>query len=341
MIIANSQLNMASQYSMSLTQTASESANLTITQQAASNTDSTIVDLSPESLAAQKGPGLDLAAMLEANPLWNIVRQIVKAITGKDLKASDLLGGGAVITASDAQSADTSASNSASTPTVPAWQLQIAQSLTTTATEQATFSVQGNVTTADGRTIGLSASVAIQQQETITQSSSLTAGNVHTKDPLVLNYARSSAQLSDAKFQFDLESNGSKVAISMPESGSGFLVLDKNGNNKVDNGSELFGVQSGNGFADLAQYDVSHKGWIDASDPVWKSLKLWIKDASGQDQLLSLDQLGIGAINLQNANTPVTLKDSQGNENGDISRTGIFLTDSGTVGTIQQVDLAV
>ena len=343
MIIANSQLSLASQYGMSISQTASESINLTVTQASQNPSDSTIVDLSPEALAAQKGAGLDLAAMLEANPLWNIVRQIVKAVTGKDLQVSDLLGGGKVITASNAQTnAPSTTDTPPSTPAPPTWALRIDQSVSMTTTEQATFSAQGSVTTVDGRTIDLSASVALQQQETITQSSTLTAGNApHAKDPLVLNYGRASAALSDQKFLFDLESNGSKVSISMPAAGSGFLVLDKNGNNKVDNGSELFGVNSGNGFADLAQYDVSHKGWIDASDPVWKSLKLWIKDAAGNDQLLSLDQLGIGAIDLQNANTPFTLKDSQGNVNGDISRTGVFLTESGNVGTVQQVDLTV
>ena len=39
------------------------------------------------------------------------------------------------------------------------------------------------------------------------------------------------------------------------ETGNAFLSLDKNSDGIINDGSELFGAASGNGFADLAKYD--------------------------------------------------------------------------------------
>lgn len=78
-------------------------------------------------------------------------------------------------------------------------------------------------------------------------------------DPLVINLNSSTAQVTDQKFYFDLDADGTADRISMLKSGSGFLALDKNGNGKIDDGSELFGTQSGDGFADLEEYDIRTK----------------------------------------------------------------------------------
>lgn len=64
-----------------------------------------------------------------------------------------------------------------------------------------------------------------------------------------------------------------------PEHGSPgyFLALDKNSNQKIDSGEELFG-DTGNfptGFQNLAQYDENHDDVIDEKDPIFKKLKLW------------------------------------------------------------------
>ena len=54
-----------------------------------------------------------------------------------------------------------------------------------------------------------------------------------------------------------------------------FLALDLNGDGRINNGSELFGALSGNGFADLAQYDSDANGWIDENDEIFQRLKVW------------------------------------------------------------------
>jgi len=109
----------------------------------------------------------------------------------------------------------------------------------------------------------------------------------------------------------------------------------------VNDGNELFGARSGNGFADLAAYDSDQNGWIDESDPIWQSLRIWSTDAAGQEQLRDLSSSGIGALALQNTSTDFTLIGTNKADNGQIRRSGIFLSEAGHVGTLQQVDLTV
>ena len=114
-----------------------------------------------------------------------------------------------------------------------------------------------------------------------------------------------------------------------------------NNDGVVNNGSELFGPQSGNGFSELAEYDGDGNGWIDENDDVYDKLRIWTKDENGNDKLLALGQKGIGAIYLGNVNTDFALKNSQNQLQGEISRTGIFLNENGSAGTIQHIDLAL
>ena len=58
---------------------------------------------------------------------------------------------------------------------------------------------------------------------------------------------------SPIKTDFDVDSDGQADKGVDAAAGSGFLALDKNSDGKVNNGSELFGAQSGNGFADPGQ----------------------------------------------------------------------------------------
>jgi len=139
----------------------------------------------------------------------------------------------------------------------------------------------------------------------------------------------------------DLDQDGQSETFSMLASGSGFLALDKDGDGKVSDGGELFGTQSGNGFADLAQYDEDGNGWIDEGDKAFAQLKIWAQDENGQDQLLSLTEAGVGALFLGSQSTEFSLKDNQQQLQGQVRQTGVFLRENGTAGTLQQIDLAV
>lgn len=97
-------------------------------------------------------------------------------------------------------------------------------------------------------------------------------------DPLMINLDANIGSVSDQKFFFDLDSDGKEEQISFAGKGSGFLALDKNGDGKINDGSELFGTSSGDGFKDLAEYDEDKNGWIDENDSIFSKLKVWTKD---------------------------------------------------------------
>lgn len=206
--------------------------------------------------------------------------------------------------------------------------------------EVTSFSTTGTVVTQDGREIEFGISLEMsrsfqQYYETNYQYASLTMC-----DPLVINLHTDVANVSDQKFMFDLDSDGSIDEISMLNSNSGFLALDKNGDGKINNGKELFGTVSGNGFKDLAEYDLDQNGWIDEKDEVFQKLMIWSQDASGNNVLCGVAKAGVGAIYLGNVSTEFSLKASSDNTtNGMIQKTGVFLYEDGATGTVQHLDL--
>lgn len=204
--------------------------------------------------------------------------------------------------------------------------------------EQTQYRTQGVVRTSDGREItfglNLSMSRSFRQQYEYRMPAQMT-------DPLVINLDTEMTELSDQKFEFDLDADGVTEHISMLGRGSGYLALDKNGDGVINDGSELFGTKSGDGFADLAAYDTDGNGWIDESDEIFDKLLIWAKDENGNDELYTLKESGVGAICLQRAETDFSLHSLKNNQiNGRIRSTGIFLYENGNVGTLQQLDLA-
>lgn len=205
--------------------------------------------------------------------------------------------------------------------------------------EATSFSSAGKVRLADGREIEFNVEAnmtrkfeAYYRQEGI--------GIQKMIDPLVLNFSGDVAGLSDQKFTFDLDADGEEEEISMLTNGNGFLALDKNGDGIINDGNELFGTKSGDGFSDLAMYDEDHNGWIDENDQIFDKLKIWVKDETGHDELLSLKEKNVGAIYLGNVSTDFTLQGSSGAANGAIRRTGIFLYEDGLAGTLSHLDIA-
>lgn len=158
-------------------------------------------------------------------------------------------------------------------------------------------------------------------------------GSVRLTDPLVINLDTEAASVSDQKFYFDLDADGHAEQISFLNSGSGFLALDKNGDGVINDGSELFGTASGNGFADLAKYDQDGNGWIDEADEIFDKLLIWQKDENGNDILRGLGAAGVGAIYLGNVNTEFSLNSQTDNKtNAVVRQTGMYLKRTGLPG---------
>ncbi len=206
--------------------------------------------------------------------------------------------------------------------------------------ESVSFSSKGKVTTADGREINFNVEVGMSREFMQYYREEYNIAEFQRVcDPLVINLDKDVASLSDQKFFFDIDADGEKDEISQLGSGSGYLALDKNEDGIINDGSELFGPKSGNGFADLAEYDQDGDGWIDEDDEIWSKLKVWCKDENGNDILYNLREAGVGAICLQNAATDFALNNSENVSQGYLRSTGVFLYENGNVGTVQHLDL--
>lgn len=214
--------------------------------------------------------------------------------------------------------------------------------LTYSETEETGFHASGRACTEDGRTIDFNINILMSRSYMEYMNVSIPTMADALCDPLVVNIGSDTADVQDQTFKFDLDADGTEDEISMLGKGSGFLALDKNGDGKINDGSELFGTKSGDGFGDLREYDSDGNGWIDENDDVFSKLKVWCKDENGKDILMNLKEADIGAIFLGEQQTEFSLGGADGYRDGVIRSTGVFLREStGAAGTVQHVDLSL
>ncbi len=206
-------------------------------------------------------------------------------------------------------------------------------------TQSTSFNATGYVQTSDGKSIEFNLNLNMSRSFSM-QYDTVAISQRFLSDPLVLNLDNCPDVISDQTFYFDIDCDGQKDELQNIAYGNGFLALDKNENGIIDDGSELFGAQSGNGFMDLASYDEDNNGWIDEADSIYSKLKIYAPDADGNMQLYTLKDKDIGALCLQNAATDFTVKDANNITNGIIRSSGVYLHENGQVGLMQQVDLA-
>ena len=205
--------------------------------------------------------------------------------------------------------------------------------------ERTAFASSGAVQTKDGREIAFDVNLEMSRERIDVTRLRVRAGDAQVTDPLVINFNGNAAALTAEKIDFDLDADGTAESISFVRSGSGFLVLDRNGDGAVNDGSELFGPSTGDGFSELAAYDDDRNGWIDEADSVYDALGVWTRTADGIDVLSSLRQADVGAIYLTSAATPFELNNTENETDGLVRSTGVYLKESGAAGTVQQVDL--
>ena len=271
-----------------------------------------------------------------------LLQKMIEALTGKKFKFILPKRVRLNIVSSDALSIRTG-TETQSTPAQKnqGWGLEYDLQETRYEKQTMVFLAKGTVKTADGKEISLDLELSMSREFASRLAVSVRAGDAVKVDPLVVNYGGSAAALTNSKFSFDIDADGGNEQISFAAGGSGFLAFDINNDGAINNGSELFGPLSGNGFNDLAQYDEDGNGWIDESDDVYSKLRIWTKDENGNDKLFALGVKDIGAIYLGNAATAFDIKTGSNQTLGSIARSGIFLRENGLAGTIHHVDLVV
>ncbi|MEV3832174.1 hypothetical protein RI534_23435 [Aeromonas allosaccharophila] len=200
--------------------------------------------------------------------------------------------------------------------------------------EQLNVVASASVATQDGQTIQLDLGFVLdwRQLEVSQRRTTLNA----LKDPLVLSLDGKIADLTEARVNFDIDQDGKEDSLPGLSEGSGFVALDRNGNGTIDDGGELFGARSGNGFGELATLDEDGNGVLDEGDSQFSALQFWHPEHAP----IALVELGIGAILLHPLDTPFTHLGESGTQ-GVLRQSGLYLTEQGKGGWVQQIDLRV
>lgn len=200
--------------------------------------------------------------------------------------------------------------------------------------ERLTVVAAASVQTSDGQTLQLDLGFVLDWRQLDISQRRTTLGAL--KDPLVLNLDGKIAGLTEARFQFDIDQDGKMDKLPGLTRGSGFVALDRNGNGTIDDGGELFGARSGDGFGELATLDEDGNGVLDERDSQFAALQFWHPGHAP----IALVELGIGAILLRPLDTPFNHLGENGNL-GVLRQSGLYLTEQGKGGWVQQIDLRV
>jgi len=198
----------------------------------------------------------------------------------------------------------------------------------TTATVQALSTEQiAAIETADIQALTTSAIKALTSQQTgalsTTQIEAWTSSQISafgtaayshltTGTPIILDLNGDGVKtLSiNSGVKFDLFADGTKVNTGWVSSGDGLLVLDRNHDGLINDGSELFGSstllangqKAPDGYAALREMDTNHDGVINSADAVYADLRVWVDSNSDgiteTGETKTLASLGIASINL-------------------------------------------
>lgn len=255
-----------------------------------------------------------------------LLKAIVQSLTGQLMKLFD----------ADALQADDAAQPA---PQEAPTQLRISQIREYAEAESTSFSASGTIRTRDGMQIEFSLSLSMQRAYLERSSTEIILqGTPRLKDPLVINFDGRAAELTQQRYDFDLDADGQLDQIPGLSSGRAFLVLDSNGDGRVNDGRELVGALSGDAYGDLRALDEDGNGFIDEGDSAFARLAVW---RPGEDGLRSLSAAGVGALATAALRTPFKLVDQQNQQLGQLRASSIYVSESGRVGSTQQLDMVV
>jgi len=168
------------------------------------------------------------------------------------------------------------------------------------------------------------------------------------RDPLALDLDGDGIETVGASstILFDHDGDGTKNGTGWIKADDGLLVLDRNGNGSIDNGAELFGVdtikadgqKALDGFDALRDLDSNADGVFDGNDAQFANVKVWRdlnQDGTSQvNELFSLAALNITRIGL--AATIQTVNVGNGNLQ---TASALFTYNDGSTGKIANLNL--
>ncbi|MGL1832675.1 hypothetical protein ACKVEX_03610 [Rhodocyclaceae bacterium SMB388] len=290
------------------------------------------VTISPEALAeSATGTVTDEVDPLDTDPHLRLMATMIAMLTGRPVRLLRLDDRADPTLPADGQPAA-----ARDTRRGPGFSIEYELSATRIEFEQTTFQASGVVRTDDGREIRFDVGFMMARSYMESVNVSFRAGEARLKDPLVLDFGGPAASLQDTRFAFDLDADGELDRIPLLGGGRGFLAFDRN-----DDGRELFGPTTGNGFAELSALDSDGNGWIDEADPAYTQLRLWRPSADGQGVLQTLSEAGVGALYLGRVATPFDLRNPANQALGVMRSSGVYVGQDGRVGTVRQIDLSV
>jgi len=215
----------------------------------------------------------------------------------------------------------------------------VKQSVSYEEKESLSYQSKGIVKTADGREITFDYKMNMSRRYYEAHQQFFEMEEV-VKDPLVLNFDGKGLTFSKFDIEMDLDLDGKKETFKAPSKGNGFLAIDKNDNGVIDDGSELFGPATGQGFSELSAYDEDKNGWIDENDTIFNKLRIVTYNEDGSSELKALSEKGVGAIYLAAVSSPYHIKDGL-TSTGNIKNSSFYLSEDGKAGAIHEVDLKV
>ena len=168
------------------------------------------------------------------------------------------------------------------------------------------------------------------------------------RDPLALDLDGDGIETrgADGKVVFDHNNDGVKTGTGWLRPDDGWLVLDRNSNGTIDNGGELFGVdtvkadgtKASDGFDALSDLDSNDDGVFDAKDTRFADVRVWRdlnQDGISQsNELSTLAANNIRSISLNKTSTTTNL----GNGNAQTA-TATFTRTDDTTGTAANLEL--
>lgn len=197
----------------------------------------------PPASTSSETTAVDAAGKAEDNdPFLSLVRRMIETLTGEEVRVFDMQSFSAAMQHSEIRAESVSSATQGVTNGRAGHGMTYDYHAIREEAEVTRFSAEGVVRTADGEELSFKIDLEMTRYFREETSVSLRAGDTVRKDPLVVNFDGTAPQLRERTaqfFRFDFDGDGKEEDWPLFASGSGFLLLDRNGDGRVDLG-ELF-----------------------------------------------------------------------------------------------------